>query len=124
MDHGGDIDVEEFTEFLNGDENDNSADEATIDSDDENTSYGSSQTSPTLSPKRSSANLKRTIEAQKKEKADIRQYTVGMDVEARYGGRKKWFKAVVVQVHAATKAKGKRKKARVLSAAQKKLLQR
>ena len=83
MDHGGDIDVEEFTDFLNGNDSGTEADNSD-DSDDE--SRSTSPKDPASSPKQDAV-------------VAWRQFKEGEAVEARYGGKRKWFRAVIVKIH-------------------------
>ena len=141
LDHGGDIDVEEFTEFLNDQEEDSDSDSA-LDSD--NDTLGSA------TPFGSEVDLLSALGREKAEAAEAakkqviathstvakghqtqkqapreREFHVGDEVEARYGGKKKWFKAVIIKVHPPKQRKpksGALGMQRKLSAAQKQML--
>ena len=141
LDHGGDIDVEEFTEFLNDQEEDSDSDSA-LDSDNDTlgsaTPFGSEVDLLSALGREKAAAVeaakqqaiashspKTAKEHQQEQTSQHREFHVGDEVEARYGGKKKWFKAVIVKVHPPKRRKPKSGALgmhRKLSAAQKQML--
>lgn len=146
LDHGGDIDVEEFTEFLNDQEEAGSNSDSALDSDNDSlgsaTPFGSEvDLLSALGREKAAAAVEaakhQAIAAhshspttakehqQQKQTPQDREFHVGDQVEARYGGKKKWFKAVIIKVHPPKRRKPKSGALgmhRKLSAAQKQML--
>lgn len=119
LDHGGDIDVEEFTAFLQeggeiGVRSDNDSDDETYD-----TLASSINESKTQARDKKTKRHRKEAENAMQKALSFRE---GSEVEARFGGKKKWFRATVVKIHAPKQTLKKVKSARSLSAAQKKVL--